>query len=204
MKKFYPLSRAAAAAMLVVSAALIAPLAVQAQNIAVVNGKAVPKSRVDALLEQAIKSGQPKSPDLEAQVRDEIVLREMFLQEAEKRGLAATPDYKTQMEFARQSILIRELFNDFQTKNPVKEADVRAEYDKFKAQNSGIEIRARHILVEKEDDAKALIAKIKAGGSFEDLAKANSKDPGSAPTGVISISPIRNPMWPNLQMRWAS
>ncbi|MEO8280455.1 MAG: peptidylprolyl isomerase, partial [Ideonella sp.] len=174
MKKF---ATSTSAAVLLLSAALIAPLAVQAQNIAVVNGKAVPKARVDALLEQAVKSGQAKTPELEAQVRDEIVMREMFLQEAEKRGLAATADYKTQMEFARQSILIRELFNDYQKKNPVSEAAIRAEYDKYKAQNAGTEIRARHILVEKEDEAKALIAKIKAGGNFEELAKANSKDP---------------------------
>ncbi len=172
-----------AAAALLASAALLAPLGAAAQNIAIVNGKAVPKARAEALLEQAVKSGQPRSPELEAQVRDEIVLREMFMQEAEKRGLAASPDFKTQMEFARQSILIRELFNDYQKKNPVTEAEVRAEYDKFKSQAAGTEIRARHILVEKEDEAKALIAKIKGGASFEDLAKANSKDPGSAANG---------------------
>lgn len=170
------------AALLLVSAALFAPLA-QAQNIAIVNGKPVPKARAEALLQQAIKQGQPASPDLEAQVRDEVVLREMFQQEAEKRGLAATADYKSQMEFARQSILIRELFADYQKKNPVSDADVRAEYDKFKAQSAGTEVRARHILVEKEDDAKALITQIKGGASFEDLAKKNSKDPGSGANG---------------------
>ncbi|WP_418314981.1 peptidylprolyl isomerase [Piscinibacter sakaiensis] len=181
MKKFS--HTATAAAMLLVSASLLAPLGASAQNVAVVNGKAVPKARVEALLEQAVKSGQPKTPELEAQVRDEIVLREMFLQEAEKRGLAASPEYKTQMEFARQSILIRELFNDYQKKNPVTEAEMRAEYNKYKAQAAGTEVRARHILVENEELAKALIAKIKAGESFEDLAKTNSKDPGSAANG---------------------
>ena len=70
------------------AALLAAPLAAQAQNIAIVNGKAVPKARVEALMTQAVKSGQPKTPELEQQVRDEVVLREIFLQEAEKRGLA--------------------------------------------------------------------------------------------------------------------
>ncbi|MCW5663105.1 MAG: peptidylprolyl isomerase [Piscinibacter sp.] len=161
--------------------ALAAP--VFAQNIAIVNGKAVPKSRVDALLQQATRQGQPKTPELEQQVRDEVVLREMFMQEAEKRGLAASPDFKAQMEIARQSILIRELFADYQKKHPVTDADVQAEYDKFKGQASGTEYRARHILVEKEDDAKALIAQIKGGAKFEDLAKKNSKDPGSGENG---------------------
>ena len=132
---------------------------------------------------QAVKQGQPQSPELEAQVRDEVVLREMFQQEAEKRGLAASAEYKSQMEFARQSILIRELFADYQKKNPVSDADTRAEYEKFKAQSAGTEVRARHILVEKEDEAKALITQIKGGMSFEELAKKNSKDPGSGANG---------------------
>ena len=122
-------------------------------------------------------------PNSKRRSRDEVVLREIFMQEAEKRGLAATADYKAQMELARQSILIRELFADYQKKNPVSDADVKAEYDKFKAQASGTEYRARHILVEKEDEAKALIAQIKGGAKFEDLAKKNSKDPGSAENG---------------------
>jgi peptidyl-prolyl cis-trans isomerase C len=170
-------------APLALAALLAAPLAAQAQNVAIVNGKAVPKSRVETLMTQATRQGQPRSAELEQQVRDEVVLREMFMQEAERRGLAARPDYKAQMELARQSILIRELFSDFQKKNPVTAADIQAEYDKFKGSAGGTEYRARHILVEKEDEAKALIAQIKGGASFEDLAKKNSKDPGSGANG---------------------
>jgi peptidyl-prolyl cis-trans isomerase C len=87
------------------------------------------------------------------------------------------------MELARQSILIRALFNDWQKRNPITDAEAKAEYDKLKAQQAGTEFRARHIPVEKEDDAKALVAKIKAGEKFEELAKKNSKDPGSAENG---------------------
>jgi peptidyl-prolyl cis-trans isomerase C len=88
-----------------------------------------------------------------------------------------------QMEFARQTILIRELFAQFQEKNPVTDAEIKAEYDKFKAQSNPVEYRASHILVETEDQAKALIAQIKAGGSFEDIAKKQSKDSGSGANG---------------------
>jgi len=164
--------------------ALVAPLPALAQNIAIVNGKAVPKSRVDVLLNQATKQGgQPKTPELEQQVRDEVVLREMFMQEAEKRGLAGSADYKAQMELARQSILIRELFTEQTKKDPVTDAEIQAEYDKFKSQASGTEYRARHILVEKEEEAKSLIAQIKGGAKFEELAKKSSKDPGSGANG---------------------
>jgi peptidyl-prolyl cis-trans isomerase C len=156
---------------------------VLAQNIAVVNGKPVPTSRVEALKQQVERSGRPVTPEMMGQIKEELIAREVFIQEARKRGLDASEDYKNQLELARQSILIRELFADFQKKNPVTDAEVKAEYDKFVAANGGKEFRARHILVEKEDEALALIAQIKKGGSFEELAKKDSKDPGSGANG---------------------
>jgi peptidyl-prolyl cis-trans isomerase C len=176
-------SSALRAALLSASLVVLSPLAAQAQNVAIVNGKAVPKSRVDTLLQQATRGGQQRTPDLEQKVREEVVLREIFMQEAEKRGINATPEFRNQMELARQTVLIRELFADFQKKNAVTDDEAKAEYEKFKAQSSGTEYRARHILVEKEEDAKSVIAQLKAGAKFEDLAKKMSKDPGSAENG---------------------
>ena len=171
--------------MLSAATAVLALMAAPAfaQNIAVVNGKPVPSSRVEVLKQQVERSGRPVTPDVLAQIKEELVAREIFMQEAKKRGLDATDDYKNQIELARQTILIRELFADFQKKNPVTDADIQAEYDKFVAANGGKEYRARHILVEKEDEAKALIADIKKGAKFEDLAKKASKDPGSGANG---------------------
>jgi peptidyl-prolyl cis-trans isomerase C len=170
-------------ALAVAAAACLMPLAAMSQNIAVVNGKAVPKARIDNLLKQAERNGQPVPQDMQQRARDEVVLREIFAQEAEKRGIAAGADYKAQMELMRQSVLIRELFEDFKKKNPVTDAEAKGEYDKFKSQQTGVEYRARHILVEKEEDAKKLIAEIKAGAKFDELAKKNSKDTGSAENG---------------------
>ena len=154
-----------------------------AQNLAIVNGKPVPSSRVEALKQQVERSGRPVTPEILAQIKEELIARDVFMQEARKRGLDASEDYKAQLELARQSILIRELFANFQKKNPVSDAEIKAEYDKFVGANGGKEYRARHILVEKEDEAKALIADIKKGGKFEDLAKKVSKDPGSGANG---------------------
>lgn len=167
------------------SAALVAMLAVPAlaQNLAVVNGKPVPSSRIQALKQQVEASGRPVTPEVLAQIKEELIAREIFMQEAKKRGLDASDEYKTQLELARQTLLIRQLFADYQKQNPVTDADIKAEYDKFAAANGGKEYRARHILVEKEDEALALIAQIKKGGSFEDLAKKASKDPGSGANG---------------------
>ena len=168
-----------------VAAAVLGTMAlpVAAQNLAIVNGKAVPKERVETLKQQVERSGRPISPEMENQIKEEVIAREIFMQEAQKRGLEATSDYKAQMELARQTILIRELFVDFQKTNPVTDAEIQAEYDKFVASNAGKEYKASHILVAKEDEAKAIIAALKKGGKFEEIAKKQSKDPGSGARG---------------------
>ena len=154
-----------------------------AQNVAIVNGKAVPKTRLDALAQQVAKSGRPVTPEMEGQLREEVIAREIFMQEADKQGIATSAEFKTQMELARQTLMIRELFANYQKANPVTDADLKAEYDKFAAANGGKEYKARHILVEKEADAQAIIASLKKGGKFEDIARKQSKDPGSGAKG---------------------
>ncbi|MCC2632353.1 peptidylprolyl isomerase [Ramlibacter sp.] len=165
------------------AATLAVALPVAAQNVAIVNGKPVPKARIDMLEQQLAKSGRPVTPEMQGQIRDEVIAREIFMQEAQKRRLDVTADYRAQMELARQTILIRELFADQQKKNPVTDADIQAEYDKFVAANGGKEFKARHILVETEDDAKKIIGDLKKGQKFEDIAKKQSKDPGSGANG---------------------
>jgi len=157
-----------------------------AQNIAIVNGKAVPKSRAEALTQQLIRSGRPVTPEVEDQIKEEVIAREIFMQEAQKVGLDGSSDFKEQMELARQTIMIRELFMQFQKKNPVTDDEIKAEYDKFVQAQGGAgakEYHARHILVEKEADAKDIIAKLKKGGKFDEIAKKQSKDTGSGAKG---------------------
>jgi peptidyl-prolyl cis-trans isomerase C len=172
------LSALAIAAMLGLSAP-----AATAQNVAIVNGKAVPKSRLDALAQQVARSGRPVTPEMQGQLRDEVIAREIFVQEAQARGIDATDEYKSQIELARQSIMIREMFADYQKKNLVTDEEAKAEYEKFSAANAGKEYKARHILVEKESEAKAIIAQLKKGGKFDVIAKKSSKDPGSGAKG---------------------
>ena len=172
------LSAVATAALL----ATMAPLAL-AQNVAIVNGKAIPSTRVEALAQQVARSGRPVTPEMQGQIKDEVIAREIFMQEAQKQKLDTTTDFKDQIELARQTILIRELFGLHQKNNPVTDAEIKVEYDKFAAANGGKEYRARHILVETEDEAKAIIAQLKKGGKFEEIAKKSSKDPGSGVNG---------------------
>lgn len=171
----------AAAAVLML--ALTAAGTASAQNVAVVNGKPISKAKADQMVKDLIAQGQKDSPQLQGLVRQELITREVFMQEAEKRGLAGSAEVKAQLEQARQQIIIGAMLRDFSKKNPVKDEDVKAEYEKFKAERgSEKEFRARHILVEKEDQAKALIEQLKKGAKFEDLAK-QSKDTGSAQRG---------------------
>ena len=178
------LSALIGAAMLSLGASAVA------QNLAIVNGKPVPLSRVEVLTQQVTKQqqGRPMPPEMQSQIKDEVIAREVFMQEAQKRGLDAGDDFKNQLELARQTILIRELFAVWQKDNPVTDAEIKAEYDKFaeqaKAQaGDGKEYRARHILVDKEDEALKLIAELKKKAKFEDLAKKHSKDTGSGAKG---------------------
>jgi len=165
--------------------ALIAVVAAPAfaQNLAVVNGKAIPSSRVDAVVKQVVAQGQqPDSPQLREAIKKEMIGREVLMQEAEKQGYTKNADVKAQLENARQAIFINALVGDYVKKNPVKDAEIKAEYDKFVAQTGNKEYHVRHILTETEAEANAVIAKLKGGAKFEELAK-TSKDTGSAANG---------------------
>ena len=111
---------------------LFAAQSATAQNVAIVNGKAVPKSRLNALASQLEKSGRALTPEMEQQLREEVIFREIFMQEAQNKGMDATDEFKNQMELARQSLLIRELFAEFQKNNPVTDAEAKALLEQFK------------------------------------------------------------------------
>lgn len=171
------------AALLTATLAVAAPVA--AQNAAVVNGKAIPSARVDEFVKMLAAQGRPDTPELRKQVREELITREIFVQEADKRGLSRNPDVKQQLEQLRQDVLIRALIANELKKSPVSEAEVKAEYDRLvkdTANGGNREYKARHILVESEEEASKIIESLKKGESFETLAK-QSKDPGSGANG---------------------
>ena len=166
--------------------ALIAVIAAPAfaQNLAVVNGKAIPTSRVDAIVKQVVAQGQGQdSPQLREMIKKQLIEREVLMQEAIKQGYDKKPEVKQALDSTRQAIVVSQLARDYIAKNPVTDAEIKAEYDRYaKTQAAEKEYHVRHILVDKEEDAKAIIAKLKGGAKFEDLAK-QSKDTGSANNG---------------------
>ena len=154
-----------------------------APPVATVNGVPVPRARAEALLNQQRQRGAPDNDQLRAQVREELVNREVLMQEAQRAGITRSADVAAQLDLARQEIVISAYLRDYVRKNPVSDADVQKEYDRVKAEQGDKEYRARHILVETEDQAKQMVAELKKGGKFEELAAKNSKDPGSKDRG---------------------
>ena len=153
---------------------------VNAQNAAVVNGKPITSAKLNRLIEQ---SGQPNSPELREKARDILITKELVLQEADKRGITKNPDVQEAIEQAKLSVLVSAVFEDFVAKEGITDKELEPIYESMKSQMGGKEYKARHILVSDEKLAKSLLAKIKGGASFAELAKANSKDPGSAVKG---------------------
>jgi peptidyl-prolyl cis-trans isomerase C len=149
---------------------------------ATVNGVRIPQSLADAFLKEQLAQGIPNSPELQKMVREELVRREVVAQAARAKGLDKSPDIAAQIELSKQALLIRAYVKNFIDANPTTEEAIRAEYDRARPLMTEKEFKSRHVLVETEDEAKAIIAKLDAGEKIEKLA-AQSKDPGSKDNG---------------------
>ena len=169
------------AAAIVVSTAVFAPVSA-AQGVKV-NGKEIPASRIETAVKLRTAQGQADTPELRQAVREQLVNQEIFAQEASKKGLDKQGEVAAQLDLTRQEILATAFLRDVLRTNPVSDDAMRKEYDRLKAQQPAKEYKAHHILVEKEDEAKGLIAQLKKGANFEKLATASSKDQGSKVKG---------------------
>ncbi len=141
-----------------------------------------PKPYYDLLLKERIAQGQQDTPELRNALREELNTRELITREAKKKGLDKDPDVKTQMDLTSQTVLVRAYVADWVKAHPVSDDVLRKEYDAIKSQMGDKEYKVRHILVEKEDEAKDIIAQLQKGEKFEKLAE-RSKDPGSKANG---------------------
>ncbi len=148
-----------------------------------VNGVVIPSTYFDAMNREREQSGQPASPEFANAMKDELINREVLSQAAKKKGVDKSATVAAQMDMARQAVLIRAFFDDYVKANPISDAQLKADYDKYVVQLGDKEYKVRHILVDKEDDAKAIIASLKKGETFEKLAKEKSKDTGSKDNG---------------------
>lgn len=151
-------------------------------TVATVNGVPISQNIANAFISEQKAQGAPDSPELKNAVREELIRRELLVQEAKKLGLDRNADVAAQAEVARQAVLIRAFVQNYVKKNPIGDDQLKSAYDKVKSQVGNTEYKVRHILVEREDEAKTIIANLKKGSKFEEQAK-QSKDPGSKDKG---------------------
>ena len=149
-------------------------------TIARVNGVSIPKTRFDMIMQSQTAQGQQDTPEF----REEP--REVLAQEALRQKLDKNPAFIAQMDAMRQQILLGILFENFLKVSTPNELQMREEYDRVKAENEKTgerEYLVRHILVKEQEEARAIIAKIKGGDDFSAIAREKSLDPGSKDNG---------------------
>lgn len=177
-----------AALSLLIGAALIgSPMgAAYAEDkvLATIDGKAITEGDL-AVAESEIGGdlGSMPGPQKRTSLLEFLIDNQLFAEAAEAEKLDQAPDFATRLAYLKRRAL-REVYFEKTIKSAVTDADARKSYDEQVKQLPAVEeVSARHILVETEDQAKDLKAKIDKGGDFAQLAKENSKDPGSKDDG---------------------
>lgn len=149
-----------------------------------VNKVGVPKYVADVLVAEQKAEGVEDGEVLQNNVRDHLINRELLLAEARRAKLDKKPEILGMMDIASNGVLVRAFVEDYIKANPIADSDVTATYEQVKQQMAGTsEYRVRHILVEKEAQAKNIIAQLGKGIKFASLAKSSSLDPASKDKG---------------------
>ena len=159
-----------------------AALAANGAAAVTVNGVAVPAAQAELLRQERQARGQPADATNEQGIRELLVTMEVLAQEAVKNGVDKRPQVVAATELNRKDILGRAVIDDYLKSHPLKDEELKAEYDRVKAGAGNKEYHPRHILVPTEAEAKEVFAKLKQA-KFEVLAKKYSKDGGSAKNG---------------------
>jgi peptidyl-prolyl cis-trans isomerase C len=151
--------------------------------VATVNGTQIPRQRFDIVLRQQTARGAPDNEQLRTQVREALINNELLIQEANRSGVAKKAEVVQQIDLARQEVIANAMVSEYLRTHPVGDADIQKEYERAKAATGDKEYKARHILVSTEEDAKSVLADLKKGGKFEDVAQKRSLDEGTRPRG---------------------
>ena len=164
-------------------AATAAPAVSKEDAVASVNGVYISKKTLETLEKEIAERSQGQSFPRE-QLLEELIQRELLIQQALQKKLDQSPEVLERMATVRNSLLSQAALQDYLKANPITDADIKAEYDS-KMANMGDEYKARHILVKTEDEAKQIIAELEKGGDFQALAKKHSIDPMGSEGGDL-------------------
>ena len=171
------------AALAILGALAINPAFAEDKSAAMVNGVSIPQALIDMRVDVAAAQGQPDTPELRKSIREDMINLEVLAQEATKDGLDKRPEVIEQMELAQKSVLVGAYVQNYVKNNPVGKDQIQQEYDKLKVNLGNKQYKARHILVDTEDEAKAIIKQLGKKGKFDKIAKEKSIDAGSAEHG---------------------
>ena len=171
------------AALAILGVLAINPAFAEDKSAAMVNGVSIPQARIDLRVKAAAAQGQPDSPELRKAIREDMINLEVLAQEAKKKELDKNPEVAEQIELAQKSVLVGAYVQDYAQSHPISDDQLKQEYDKLKANLGSKEYSVSHILVDTEDEAKAIIAQLGKKGKFDKIAKEKSKDAGSAEKG---------------------
>ncbi|MEM7282797.1 MAG: peptidylprolyl isomerase [Pseudomonadota bacterium] len=160
---------------------VLAP-ASQAQTLATINGKNITENDIQMFTEGRVQ-GQITDQQ-KAQILESLIDLELLSTEAEKQSLHKAERITARLDLQRDQILAQEMVRSYLEKNPVTDADIKAVYEQASGAGDGglKEYWARHILLESEEDANAVIEELKGGADFATLAREKSTGP-SAPKG---------------------
>jgi peptidyl-prolyl cis-trans isomerase C len=151
--------------------------------VATVNGEPITETMLQALEKQATQGRGGNIP--RERLIEELISRELLYQEAKKNQLDQNPEIAASLNFMRLSTLSQAELQDFIKNHPVTDEEVKQEYDRKAEGPEATEYKARHILTKKEEDAKAVIEKLKKGEKFEALAKEYSTGPSKTKGGDL-------------------
>lgn len=169
-----------------VLSALLGLSAAEAQNkvLATVNGEAITEADVDLAVED-VASEYPNLPPqgIKDLTLDFLIEMKVVAQKAKADKIDQSDEFKRRMAYVQQRVLMQQLLM-VEAKKVASDAALKKYYDEQIGQIKPVEeVRARHILVEGEDDAKKIAARVKGGEDFAKVAKEASKDPGSGAEG---------------------
>ncbi|MBA4706977.1 peptidylprolyl isomerase [Aquitalea aquatica] len=158
-----------------------------AESIAMVNGKAIDKTDLDAAVALVVQNSNGNvqdSPALRQQVKDTLINREVILQEAQSRKLDQQPAFTKRLDEIRQDMLREALFADLLKQVKISDTQLQERYAQTQSKFAGTkDVHAHQITVASEAEAQKIIDSLKKGGKFEELAKSRSLDPAAKQNG---------------------
>jgi peptidyl-prolyl cis-trans isomerase C len=162
---------------------------------AVVNSVSIPDARLDEAVRVAVQVGhQTDTPQLRQAVKQQLIARELFRQNAEKAGYGTKPEVQQAMELAKANAEMQLYLKDNIHPEPVTDAQVKARYDEIVESLGTVEYKPRIIVVPDAATSTIVLAQLKSGQPFDALARQYSKAPSAAAGGELPWVSFRTPV----------